>query len=286
MTHIDWLVLEANEDAAEEQLDRPYAWLDGRIYTRREYDKLRDEAGEKLGNAVYCAHRIEEYDKELFFENIDTILEKKNRIYEDNALGLTRTVNFSFMWDFEFAGERPLHFEVGAMLGIWENGDWRKPCPKCGELGYQYKVHYPKAECYCPHCKEFFTAAADSEDRSRAFAVCNYIYPEGWLKRKQEETEELAQGLSSLHETESKESDTETELSDSAEKLAFEKAKEHGKMIANYKIAISDANTFLKSEFTTPVEKFLKLLKEDREITAFEMASGEIEKLYMIMRQM
>lgn len=307
MEHIDWLVLGENAKAAEEDLDRPYAWCDERVYTRREYEKLREEAGERLGLAVEIAHKIEDYDKELFFDNIDYIFEHRNRIYEDRALGLTNTIDFSFSWRYIMIGYRGFSFPVAVMLAVWEKGDWLRKCPKCGKLVYQYKVHFPKGYCCCPHCKEFFTVEAVSGDSCVAKAVYYDFYPREREKKenlsasfsfnkgkhtitftneKREEPKETAASSFRAMSSKWRKEYDEVPREEVAEEARFEIAKKHGKRIENYKICLADANMFLNSEFTTPVEKFLKLLKKDEDVTLFEMNIGEIEKLYNTFRKM
>jgi len=281
MEHIDWLLCAEGKNVSEEELDKPYAWLE-RIYTKREYDTIHKRADEKGHEALAKARQIEADDEKLFFENLDFIYANREKIYEDVRLKKASPIKFYHRWHFIMVNYIGIYFPVSVMLKIWEKGGWRKECPKCGCLGYQYEVTYGKGYCYCPECNEFFITSAGLEEKRIAEETKKEMFPKAKepsinsdfsfsigrhtiTLTNEERKEEPPKPKSSFKEMSArwrKEYD-EAAKEEVAERARFEMAKKYGEQLAVYLECLGDYELFLKNRFTTPVEDFIERIKKD-----------------------
>lgn len=147
----DWLIWSETEGAKEEDLDRPYAYLD-RIYTRREFEKTAEE-----GCALYCACQKKRAEKrsadlKLFFDNIDMLMQRREEIYADKKLAGSNPLGFERLTKLLLGLFRRYTVTLEGMLRLWANGAWKGKCPECETESYLFRYGLFSAHIWCPKC--------------------------------------------------------------------------------------------------------------------------------------
>ena len=293
---IDWLVLGETSDVAEEDLDRPYAYLD-RIYTRREFEKTAEE-----GCTLYSACQKKRAEKraadvKLFFDNIDMLMQHREEIYADKELAGSNPLGFERLRKLILGMYDGYSLTLEGMLRLWANGAWKGKCPECETESYLFRYGLFGAFIWCPkcgkvqelHCTELLRVDPESTAACKIF--CEY---EGIQKKygvqtgggftlqgrsgpmisfsaaQKEKTEQKKSKNKKKKETlsgfkefaESTREYSELPREEVIGRARFEMAKKHGKLIAEILEDIAEMKAFLADETPSETQKFFAGLNE------------------------
>ena len=291
---IDWLICSETEGAKEEDLDRPYAYLD-RIYTRREFEKIAEE-----GCALYSAcqkKRVERYDADLklFFDNIDMLMQRKEEIYADKELAGSNPLGFKRLRKLILGMYDGYSLTLEGMLRLWAHGAWKGKCPECETESYLFKYGLFCAFIWCPkcgkvqelHCTDLRRVDPESTEASEIFCEHddikkNYGVQSGGgftlqgrsgpmismsteqkEKTEQKKNKKKKKTLSGFKEfAESTREYSELPREEIIGRARFEMAKKHGKLIAEILEDIEEMKAFLADETPSETQKLFAGLNE------------------------
>ena len=287
----DWLVLGETSDAKEEDLDRPYAYLD-RIYTRREFENVMRKMCE-LESACNSKHFEKRHaEVKLFFDNIDMLMQRREEIYADKELANSNPLGFERLRKLILGMYDGYSLTLEGMLRLWAHGAWKGKCPECETEGYLFRYGLFCAYLWCPkcgkiqelHCTDLRRVDPESMEASEIF--CKYdikknydvqncggftlqgksgpmisfsAAPEEKKEQKKDKKETLS-GFKKFAESTRKYSELPRE--EVIAKARFETAKKRGGIIAEILGYCKRMEAFLADETPSETQKFLEKLNE------------------------